>query len=63
MMPDAEELKKKYRSLLKEEEDEERDIQECRMKLAYMRESCMEGDREIRELIEEQEEMLGTGYF
>ena len=62
-MPDAEELKKKYKSLRQEEEDEEREIQECLLKLNYMIENCTEHDREIRGLIEEQREMLGTGYF
>lgn len=62
-MPDTEELKKKYKSLRQEEEDEEREIQECLLKLNYMLENCTEHDREIRGLIEEQREMLGTGYF
>lgn len=62
-MPDAEELKKKYKSLRQEEEDEAREIQECLLKLNYMLENCTEHDREIRGLIEEQQEMLGTGYF
>lgn len=62
-MPDAEELRKKYKSLRQEEEDEEREIQECLLKLNYMLENCTEHDREIRGLIEEQQEMLGTGYF
>ena len=46
------------KKLRREEEDEEREIHEYYLRLQYMCENCPEGDRNMRKLIEEQEEML-----
>lgn len=68
-MDNMEKLRHRHKNVQKEEEDEEREIQEYFLRLQYMCENCTEHDRDIWGLIEEQQEMLAglrvrnSGFF
>ena len=54
----AEELWQRGRQVLREEDEEEREMEEHYLRLEYMSEDCLKCDQGIRGLIEEQEALL-----
>lgn len=51
-------FRQKMRQVIREENDEDREIEEHYLRLEYMHENCMENDRDIQGLLEEQRELL-----
>lgn len=46
------------RRMLREEDEEDRELSECELRLEYMLEDCTEFERCVYELIDEQRELL-----
>lgn len=53
-----EEITREGRRICREEDEEERKMEEYYLRLEYMREDCSQCDQKIRSLIEEQEALL-----
>lgn len=53
-----EEITREGRRICREEDEEERKMEEYYLRLEYMREDCLQCDQKIRGLIEEQEALL-----